>query len=163
MRRMITESDVEKLDSIKPSEMQKLAAMQNPKDALPGLVLTANSEGTATYQMPPTNVPNAYFCQNSFQAYINFFQNQPLDQNNPNDFILSASITPEMSAINCYITRLEKDGQLVEASYPLVNGVVIAINSNSEIRIYISNELATKLNIQPGDTYLCTYMITTLQ
>ena len=52
---------------------------------------------------------------------------------------------------------------LVEASYPLVNGVVIAINSTNEIRIYISNELATKLNIQPGDSYLCTYMITTLQ
>ena len=76
---------------------------------------------------------------------------------------MSASITPEMSAINCYITRLEKDGQLVEASYPLVNGVVIAIISNSEIRIYISNELATKLNIQSGDSDLCTYMITTLQ
>ena len=163
MRRMITESDVEKLDSIKPSEMQKLAAMQDPKDALPGLVLTANSEGTATYQMPLPSVPNVYFWPNSFQTYINFYNDQPLDQNNPNDFIWSASITTEMSAINCYITRLEKDGQLVEASYPLVNGVVIAINSNSEIKIYISNELATKLNIQAGDSYYCTYMITTLQ
>lgn len=163
MRRMITETDVEKLDSINPSEMQKLAAMQDPKDALPGLVLTANSEGTATYQMPSTYVPYAYFWPNSFQTYINFFDNGPLDQNNPNDFILSATITPEMSAINCYITRLEKDGQLVEASYPLVDGVVIAINSNSEIKIYISNELATKLNIQPGDNFSCTYMITTLQ
>ena len=163
MRRMFTESDVEKLDLIKPSEMQKLAAMQDPKDALPGCVLTANSEGTATYQVPPTNIPNAYFWPNSFQTYIYFEQNQPLDQNNPNDFIWSASITPEMPAINCYITRLEKDGQLVEASYPLVNGVVIAINSSSEIRIYLSNELATKLNIQFGDNYSCTYMITTLQ
>ena len=163
MRRMITESDVEKLDSIKPSEMQKLAAMQDPKDALPGFILTANREGTATYQMPPTHVPTASFWPNSFQTYIYFFDNQPLDQNNPSDFIWSASITPEMSAINCYITRLEKDGQVVEASYPLVNGVVIAINNNSEIRIYMSNELATKLNIQSGDSYLCTYMITTLQ
>ena len=163
MRRMITESDVEKLDSIKPSEMKKLAAMQDPKDALPGLVLTADSDGTAKYQMPSPYVPSVNFWPNSFQTYINFFENGPLDQNNPNDFIFSASITPEMSAINCYITRLEKDGQLVEASYPLVNGVVIAINNSSEIRIYISNELATKLNIQAGDSYFCTYMITTLQ
>ena len=77
MRRMITETDVEKLDSIKPSEMKKLAAMQDPKDALPGLVLTADSDGTATYQMPPTNVPNVYFWPNSLQTYINFSENQP--------------------------------------------------------------------------------------
>ena len=61
MRRMITESDVEKLDSIKPSEIQKLGkitdadiesvkAMQSPKDATAGYVLTAVSGGTAAYK-----------------------------------------------------------------------------------------------------------------
>lgn len=52
MRRMITESDVEKLDSIQPSEIQKLAAMQDPKEARTGYVLTAVSGGTAQYKAP---------------------------------------------------------------------------------------------------------------
>ena len=50
MRRMITESDVEKLDSIKPSEMQKLAAMQDPKEAKANQVLTADGTGKAVYK-----------------------------------------------------------------------------------------------------------------
>ena len=61
MRRMITESDVEKLDSIQPSEIEKLGkitnadiesvqAMQSPKNAKAGYVLTAVSGGTAEYK-----------------------------------------------------------------------------------------------------------------
>lgn len=50
MRRMITETDVEKLDSIKPSEMQKLAAMQDPKEAKANQVLTADGTGKAAYK-----------------------------------------------------------------------------------------------------------------
>ena len=61
MRRMITEKDVEKLDSIQPSEIQKLGkitnadiesvqATQSPKDATAGYVLTAVSGGTAVYK-----------------------------------------------------------------------------------------------------------------
>ena len=50
MRRMITETDVEKLDSINPSEMQKLAAMQDPKDARANQVLTADGTGKAVYK-----------------------------------------------------------------------------------------------------------------
>ena len=63
MRRMITESDVEKLDSIQPSEIEKLGkitdadiesvqAMQSPKDAKAGYVLTAVSGGKAQYKAP---------------------------------------------------------------------------------------------------------------
>ena len=61
MRRMITESDVEKLDSIKPSEIQKLGtitdadiesvkAMQSPKNAKANQVLTADGAGKAVYK-----------------------------------------------------------------------------------------------------------------
>ena len=61
MRRMITEKDVEKLDSIKPSEIEKLGkitvadiesvkAMQSPKNANANAVLTADGRGNATYQ-----------------------------------------------------------------------------------------------------------------
>ena len=50
MRRMITETDVEKLDSIKPSEIQKLGAMQDPKTATAGQVLTAIAGGKAEFK-----------------------------------------------------------------------------------------------------------------
>lgn len=61
MRRMITESDVEKLDSIKPSEIEKLGkitdadiesvkAMQSPIGATANYVLTADGKGKATYK-----------------------------------------------------------------------------------------------------------------
>lgn len=54
MRRMITEKDVEKLDSIKPSEIEKLGAMQDPKTATAGRVLTAVSGGKAEYKAMPS-------------------------------------------------------------------------------------------------------------
>ena len=61
MRRMITEKDVEKLDSIKPSEIEKLGkitdadiesvkATQSPIGATAGYVLTADGKGKATYK-----------------------------------------------------------------------------------------------------------------
>lgn len=61
MRRMLTETEVEKLDSIKPSEIEKLGkitnadiesvqATQSPKDATAGQVLTADGKGKAVYK-----------------------------------------------------------------------------------------------------------------
>ena len=50
MRRMLTETEVEKLDSIKPSEIEKLGAMQDPKTATAGQVLTAIGDGKAEYR-----------------------------------------------------------------------------------------------------------------
>ena len=50
MRRMITETDVEKLDSIQPSEIEKLGAMQDPKEAKANQVLTADGTGKAVYK-----------------------------------------------------------------------------------------------------------------
>ena len=61
MRRMITETDVEKLDSIKPSEIEKLGtitdadiasvkAMQSPIGATANQVLTADGAGKAVYK-----------------------------------------------------------------------------------------------------------------
>ena len=63
MRRMITETDVEKLDSIQPSEIQKLGkitdadiesvqATQSPIGATANYVLTADGKGKAVYKRP---------------------------------------------------------------------------------------------------------------
>ena len=63
MRRMITETDVEKLDSIQPSEIEKLGkitnadiesvkATQSPIGATANYVLTADGAGKAVYKAP---------------------------------------------------------------------------------------------------------------
>lgn len=49
---MITEKEVEKLDSIKPSEIEKLGAMQDPQTATAGQVLTAVAGGKAEFKVP---------------------------------------------------------------------------------------------------------------
>ena len=65
MRRMITETDVEKLDSIHPSEIEKLGkitnadiesvqATQSPIGATANYVLTADGKGKATYKTAPS-------------------------------------------------------------------------------------------------------------
>ena len=61
MRRMLTETEVEKLDSIQPSEIEKLGkitnadiesvqATQSPKNAKANQVLTADGAGKAVYK-----------------------------------------------------------------------------------------------------------------
>ena len=50
MRRMLTEKDVEKIDSIDPADIETLKATGSPKDASSGYVLTADGNGKATYQ-----------------------------------------------------------------------------------------------------------------
>ena len=71
MRRMITETDVEKLDSIQPSEIEKLGkitnadiesvqATQSPIGATAGTVLTADGQGKATYQQSKSGARISY-------------------------------------------------------------------------------------------------------
>lgn len=50
MRRMLTEKDVEKIDSIDPADIETLKATGSPKSAKSGYVLTADGNGKATYQ-----------------------------------------------------------------------------------------------------------------
>ena len=71
MRRMLTETEVEKLDSIKPSEIQKLGkitdadiesvqAMQSPIGATSNYVLTADGKGKATYKQSQSGARISY-------------------------------------------------------------------------------------------------------
>ena len=71
MRRMITETDVEKLDSIQPSEIEKLGkitnadiesvqAMQSPIGATADYVLTADGAGKAKYQQSKSGARISY-------------------------------------------------------------------------------------------------------
>lgn len=50
MRRMLTEKDVDKIDSIDPADIETLKATGSPKGATSGYVLTADGNGKATYK-----------------------------------------------------------------------------------------------------------------
>lgn len=50
MRRMLTEKDVDKIDSIDPADIETLKATGSPKNASSGYVLTADGKGKATYK-----------------------------------------------------------------------------------------------------------------
>ena len=71
MRRMLTETEVEKLDSIKPSEIEKLGkitnadiesvkATQSPIGATANYVLTADGKGKAKYQQSQSGARISY-------------------------------------------------------------------------------------------------------
>ena len=74
MRRMLTETEVEKLDSIKPSEIEKLGAMQDPKTATANYVLTADGKGKATYKPTPSAGTKIYKTTQGFNDW-------PIEQN----------------------------------------------------------------------------------
>lgn len=71
MRRMLTETEVEKLDSIKPSEIEKLGkiteadiesvqATQSPIGATANYVLTADGKGKANYKQSQSGARISY-------------------------------------------------------------------------------------------------------
>ena len=84
MRRMITESDVEKLDSVKPSEIEKLGkitdadiesvkAMQSPIGATTNYVLTADGKGKATYKQSQSGARISFPNGGPSEAYKSWF------------------------------------------------------------------------------------------
>ena len=71
MRRMLTEKDVEKIDSIDPADIETLKATGSPKDASSGYVLTADGNGKATYQYTSggTTIQGNYLVSMSATGY----------------------------------------------------------------------------------------------
>ena len=71
MRRMLTEKDVDKIDSIDPADIETLKATGSPKNAKSGYVLTADGKGKATYQYKSggTNIQSDYMFSISQTGY----------------------------------------------------------------------------------------------
>ena len=135
MRRMITEKDVEKLDSIKPSEIEKLGAMQDPRTATAGTVLTAVAGGKAEYKAIPS---------------INIKRVDTFSINNPVKHLTNGTwVEAKLSsntAINVTIRNLTADNEtyidLGMVSIQLVNRVDF-----HGVYIYFSPEAITKYSI----------------
>ena len=71
MRRMLTEKDVEKIDSIDPADIETLKATGSPKNANSGYVLTADGKGKATYKYKSggTTIDSSMLVQLSITGY----------------------------------------------------------------------------------------------
>ena len=88
MRRMLTETEVEKLDSIKPSEIEKLGkitnadiesvkATQSPIGATANYVLTADGKGKATYKQSQSGARITFPNGGPGEVYKSWFTKYP--------------------------------------------------------------------------------------
>ena len=146
MRRMITESDVEKLDSIKPSEIEKLGtiteadiasvkAMQSPKDANFNQVLTADGNGKAVYKTMASSV------KAESRSYSN------IDITTDEDGTYAIITVVGKRVISAYMTSTPKvDSQKIDMS--LISTVPFPGSAGDTfIRVYFSPEAIKKYSI----------------
>ena len=151
MRRMITESDVEKLDSIKPSEMQKLAAMQDPKEARANQVLTADGTGKAVYKDASGKTYNLSKSSSGIQQTTLYFYtpDTPLPESVAgNGDQLAARV--EVRYVDSYMDNLtlmslSYDGNSVVGNLSADKDIIITYEGTSAI-IYLLPAMQEKLN-----------------
>lgn len=169
MRRMITESDVEKLDSIKPSEMQKLAAMQDPKTAQPDQVLTADGTGKAVFKKASGGTTYGLLISDQIteEIYCDFHtitDDNPIpgftdnflycDINSPGDSILDFQVL---------LIAAPDDSMKYLMSTLIAKGILITHPRSNLTRIFISTDNAFDLNISDGSSANVRYTYRTIK
>ena len=162
MRRMITESDVEKLDSIKPSEMQKLAAMQDPKTAQPNQVLTADGTGKAVFKDASGKTYNLVIGNMGIQdLQLSFYTPEnPLPENEFGYNQLVAIIW-ETNPVNlALLTMTGNNGITIHGNLSAKDGIIITYEPDRILVYIFSEELQQQLNVHSGgDSVECKAII----
>ena len=141
MRRMLTEKDIDKIDSIDPADIETLKATGSPKGAESGYVLTADGKGKATYKHKSSGTL--------------------VQWQNGEDFSLKGFTTDANG--NKYIEKVSKRGEdaIILGPYFKValtaNGVIInpadftlmifKEQFRAGVRIYFSDAVITKYNL----------------
>ena len=141
MRRMLTEKDVEKIDSIDPADIETLKATGSPKDANSGYVLTADGQGKATYKYIRTG--NRIHWQN----WQSFSQTGLMSDEDGNKY-LAVNGVGENTAIRLSGSlngSVKADG----VSIPLAETTLMPYEQGafSGFRIYFSDATITKYNL----------------
>ena len=143
MRRMLTEKDVDKIDSIDPADIETLKATGSPKDAKSGYVLTADGKGKATYKYKSggTTIQSNYFKDISQKGY-------QTDENG-NKF-LSKMLFGDQEIITVWMrSSLQANGVTIpRAEYTLTKDTNYSGGADS-ILIYLPDETITKYSITP--------------
>ena len=158
MRRMITETEVEKLDSIKPSEIEKLGkitnadiesvqAMQSPKNAKAGYVLTAVSGGTAQYK--PQSAAGSRISTNTKS-----FQDITIQTSDEYGTYLEIQVPCSNLIATYFRWGLKMDANTyIDLGMVSISPYANPLGGWDYIRIYISPEAITKYSITAANKF----------
>ena len=165
MRRMITESDVEKLDSIKPSEMQKLAAMQDPKEAKANQVLTADGTGKAVYK-DATWFSLWIYDQQTEENYYDFHtitDDNPIPGLTDNYLYCDINIGGD-SILDFQVLSIASPDQSQKymMNTLIAKGILITHPTSTSTRVFISADIAYELGISDGSSVSVRYTYRTI-
>lgn len=139
---MLTEKDVDKIDSIDPADIETLKATGSPKDAKSGYVLTADGKGKATYK----HISGGTTIQSNYLYSISQTGYQTDDDGNK--FLASKFTYSSREIISVWMrSPLKADGVTIpRAEYTLTKTTNYQGGFDSVV-IYLSDETITKYSI----------------
>ena len=142
MRRMLTEKDVEKIDSIDPADIETLKSTGSPKDASSGYVLTADGNGKATYQAVPKS-------KTIFYTVLGVISSQGYSTDEFGNKYIYTYIEFNKTLLNGYLRNSLKAG---DANIPIAELTTMIWrdgmgNKSDQLRVYLSDEIITKYSI----------------
>ena len=147
MRRMLTEKDVDKIDSIDPADIETLKATGSPKNASSGYVLTADGNGKATYQRVPKN-------KTVFHTQFGVMSSQGYSTDEFGNKYIYTNEGFNVTMLNGYLRNSLKAG---DANIPIeeINTMIWRDgmgNKSDQLRVYLSDEIITKYSITDTTT-----------
>ena len=142
MRRMLTEKDVDKIDSIDPADIETLKATASPKDANSGYVLTADGKGKATYKAVPES-------KTKFHTQFGIMSSEGYSTDEFGNKYIYTSIGYNNTMLNGYLRNSLKAG---DANIPIAELTAMLWrdgigNKGDQLRVYLSDEIITKYSI----------------
>ena len=142
MRRMLTETEVEKLDSIKPSEIEKLSRIQDSKDSNIGNVLTVVSGGKAEYRKPASGGTTISHTTTSV--------NGDIKQSPTYGYYVEKQdiFNPEIISCHFYNFQIKSGDTIIPYSEVIL--MAIAYSSYTSILILIPETTMAKYNLTVG-------------
>lgn len=150
MRRMLTEKDVDKIDSIDPADIETLKATGSPKNADSGYVLTADGNGKATYEKLPKKQTDF------FKSVIDLKSKVYITDEYGNKY-LYVVINKYYTLLNGYIRDSLHAG---DAIIPIAELTMMiwrdkTDQTGDQFRIYLSDEVITKYSITDTTQFSC--------
>ena len=139
---MITEKDAEKLDEIKPSEIEKLSRIQDSKGSRTGNVLTVVDGGKAEYRQPASG--GTQISSNTTSV------NGDIKQSAKYGYYVEKQDSFMREIISCHFYNSQiKSGDTV-IPYSEVILMAIAYSNYTSILILIPETTMTKYNLSVG-------------
>ena len=155
MRRMLTETDVEKLDS-----------MQDPKEATENFVLTADGTGKAVYKPASGKAYVLYISeQQTTENYIDF---HTITDDNPipgftDNYLYCDIYTGGERVLDFQVLSIQGESQTYLINTLITKGIIITHPFEDTTRVFISADIAYELNITDGSSVNVHYTYRTIR